>query len=113
MKDYLISWILTIVMQVPCSTEIKSDFINDRCFINDTLHIRQAKSFSSMEDAARFMNRLVYIQVRTELIDSLHTIDFKEVPLPKIFIDSIVRNNWAEVYASKNPENLDSLKTKQ
>jgi hypothetical protein len=96
MEKYIVFWTLMIITQAPCDKSIKGKYINDTCFVNDTITINREMKFDSLNNAIRFQSRLGFIEGRKKIIDSI-SLQFFESP-QRVLIDSVWNNDFAEVY---------------
>ena len=96
MEKYIIYWTIMVITQTPCDKHIKGEYINDRCYINDTIYIDKEMRFDSLDNAIRFHYILAHIQGRQEFIDEKFLVDIPNCP--KVLIDTIWHNDFAEVY---------------
>ena len=94
--NYIIYWTIMIVMQVPCNINVRSEYSNDQCYVNDTIYINKQMAFDSLDNAIRWDSRLRFIQERNKMIDEIVLSEIGSCP--KVLIDTIWNNNLAEVY---------------
>ena len=89
-----------VIIQIPCSIAIKSQYANDQCYINDTIYINKVVQLDSLDDAIRFHSRLRFIQSRGLFINNQFLSKINDCP--KVLIDTIWDNDWAEVYKNQS-----------
>ena len=95
MGKYIIYWIIIIITQTPCDKNIKTEYSNDPCCVNDTIYINKKMEFDSLDNAIRFNYRLEHIQYEWVILDKILS---KVNDCPKVLIDTIWTNDFAEIF---------------
>lgn len=96
MGKYIIYWVLVVIYQKPCDNSVKSEYINDNCIISDTIYVKKQIEIDSLDNAIRFESRLKYAKHRAEYIDKQILSEIEVCP--KVLIDTIYTNDFAEIY---------------